>query len=124
MYKRIMKAIRYVTEYLVLPFPEIQPDYWLKIVLWKHQNEYLPTVYVRDAFRLPQTSLCSKRQHRKRYYVWVEDQWGIFPEDCTIKDMQEDKVIDTVLEVIKCNMLKMDISPHIKSLLNHYDENL
>lgn len=119
-----MKAFRYVTEYLVLPFPEVQPDYWLKIELWKCRNEYLPIIYVRDAFRLPQTSVCSRRQHRKRYYVWVEDQWGIFPENCTLKDMPEDRVLDTVLEVIKCNMVKEDIPQDIKNLLNCRDENL
>ena len=119
-----MKAMKYITEYLVQPFPEVQPDYWLKIELWKLQNEYLPIIYVRDAFRLPQTSVCSMRQHRKKYYIWVEDQWGLFPENCTVKDTPEDKVIDTVLEVIRCHMLKEPIPPGIKSLLNYRDENL
>lgn len=119
-----MKALQHVTEYIVLPFPEIQPDYWLKIELWKMQNEYLPIIYVRDAFRLPQTSVCSTRQHRKKHYIWVEDRWGLFPENCTIKDMQEDKLIDTVLEVIKSNMLQKAIPLNVKTSLNYHDESL
>lgn len=107
-----------------MPFPELQPDYWLKIELWKIQNGYLPIIYVRDAFKLPQTSLSSMRQYRKKYYLWVEDQWGIFPENCTLKDMPEDEVINTVLEVIRCNMLKKDMAPKIKRLLNYRNENL
>lgn len=119
-----MKKMQYITEYLVLPFPEAQPDYWLKIELWKSENEYLPIIYVRDSFRLTQTSLCSMRHRRKKYYIWVEDQWGIFPENCTIKNMPEHKVIDVILEAVKCNMLKKDINPDIRRLLNYQDEDI
>ena len=66
-----MKVKKLIDEYLILPFPEIQPDFCLKIELWKCQNEYLPIIYVRDVFKLPQTLVCSKRQHRKNItYGW------------------------------------------------------
>lgn len=119
-----MKVKKLIDEYLILPFPEVQPDFWLKIELWKCQNEYLPIIYVRDVFKLPQTLVCSKRQHRKKYHIWVEDQWGIFPENCTIRDMPEDEVINTVLEIIKCSMSKKDISPSARKLLNYHNENI
>lgn len=117
-----MKALKYVTEYLMQPFPEVQPDYWLKIELWQWQNEYLPVLYVRDAFKLPQTSLSRRRQHRKKYDMWVREQWGIFPEHCTIRDVPEEKVPDIVFEVIRCAIFKKELDPSISILLHHHDE--
>ena len=116
--------MKYVTEYLVLPFPDVQPEYWLKIELWKTGDEYRPIVYVRDGFRLTQSSLCGRRKHRKTYHIWVEDQWGIFPENCTVKGVPEEEVMGIVLEVVKCNMLKQSMSPSLAGSLHYRHENL
>ena len=81
----MIKIVKYVTEYIVLPFPDIQPDYLLKVELWKTHHGYHPIIYIKDKFRLSESSLCGYRKHIKNYNIWVEDQWGIFPENCSVK---------------------------------------
>lgn len=121
----MMEKYQLVAEYLVLPFPEIQPDYWLKVELWKRNNAYRPVVYIRDYFRLPQSSLMSRKHPRKKYALWVEDDWEtVFPENCEIRNVEESKAIDIVLEIFRCKVQKEDLGDHLKPYVVFHDEDI
>ena len=124
MCKKMIKIAKYVTEYIVLPFPDIQPDYLLKVELWKTHHGYHPIIYIKDKFRLSESSLCGHRKHIKNYNIWVEDQWGIFPENCSVKIENENEAMDIIFEVIKCNILKVNIKQNILNSLYFHNENL
>lgn len=120
----MIKIAKYVTEYIVLPFPDIQPDYLLKVELWKTHHGYHPIIYIKDKFRLSESSLCGYKKHIKNYNIWVEDQWGIFPENCSVKIENENEAMDIIFEVIKCNILKVNIKQNILNSLYFHNENL
>lgn len=114
---------QYITEYLVQPFPETQPDYWLKIELWKDGEDYVPTLHVLDRFRLCPSGLTEgHRRHRKTYRLWVEDSVGLWPAGCTIRGAAEEQVSGIILDVMQSRFNREPIRESTRALLHGYDE--
>lgn len=118
-----MNVQRLITEYLVQPFPEMQPDYWLKIEIRKVGEAYVPTLYVLDRFRLCPSGLMQKhRRRRKSYRLWVEDSVGLWPEGCTICGAEEAQLLGIILDILNSRFHREPIPASTRPFLHGYDE--